>query len=100
MGIYLYYIGCIINVSSLLAVKGGLGASVYAASKAGVIGMYIMSFFLSSLLFPFHVKTPPKNVWKTRKEREREKKKGVDFPSVKIILDGQDISPYIPLLHS
>lgn len=95
MGICLYYIGCIINVSSLLAVKGGLGASIYAASKAGVIGMYIMSFFLSSLLLPFHVKTPHK-MWKTRKERE--KKKGVGFSSVKIILDGQDISPYIPLL--
>ncbi|PTB75883.1 NAD(P)-binding protein [Trichoderma longibrachiatum ATCC 18648] len=30
--------GCIINVSSLMATKGGLGASAYAASKAGVIG--------------------------------------------------------------
>ncbi|KAI1753793.1 hypothetical protein F4782DRAFT_68715 [Xylaria castorea] len=31
--------GCIINVSSLLATHGGRGASVYAASKAGVIGL-------------------------------------------------------------
>ncbi|KAI9657802.1 MAG: hypothetical protein M1829_006868 [Trizodia sp. TS-e1964] len=31
--------GCIINVSSLLGVKGGRGSSVYAASKAGVIGL-------------------------------------------------------------
>ncbi|KAL6696003.1 3-ketoacyl-reductase [Trichoderma pleuroticola] len=29
---------CIINVSSLMATKGGLGATAYAASKAGVIG--------------------------------------------------------------
>ncbi|KAI9158579.1 Carbonyl reductase family member 4 [Paramyrothecium foliicola] len=28
---------CIINVSSLMATKGGVGASVYAASKAGVV---------------------------------------------------------------
>src|SRR5271170_7027926 len=28
---------CIINVSSLLAVKGGMGASVYAATKAGLL---------------------------------------------------------------
>ncbi|KAH8160492.1 hypothetical protein CIB48_g7767 [Xylaria polymorpha] len=31
--------GCIINVSSLLATHGGNGASVYAASKAGVLGL-------------------------------------------------------------
>ncbi|KAI0452611.1 hypothetical protein F5B21DRAFT_331815 [Xylaria acuta] len=31
--------GCIINVSSLLATHGGRGASVYAASKAGVIAL-------------------------------------------------------------
>lgn len=30
--------GCIINVSSLMGTKGGLGATAYAASKAGVIG--------------------------------------------------------------
>jgi len=30
--------GCIINVSSLLAVKGGRGSTAYAASKAGVLG--------------------------------------------------------------
>ena len=30
--------GCIINVSSLLGVKGGKGSAAYAASKAGVIG--------------------------------------------------------------
>lgn len=30
--------GCIINISSLLAIKGGRGASAYAASKAGIIG--------------------------------------------------------------
>ncbi len=29
---------CIINVSSLLGVKGGMGATSYAASKAGVLG--------------------------------------------------------------
>ncbi|GAP91044.2 putative 3-oxoacyl-acyl carrier protein reductase [Rosellinia necatrix] len=31
--------GCIINISSLLATHGGRGASVYAATKAGVIGL-------------------------------------------------------------
>ncbi|KAF7524672.1 hypothetical protein G7054_g11338 [Neopestalotiopsis clavispora] len=31
--------GCIINVSSLLAIKGGRGASAYAASKAGILGL-------------------------------------------------------------
>ncbi|KAI0556108.1 hypothetical protein F4679DRAFT_18212 [Xylaria curta] len=31
--------GCIINISSLLATHSGRGASVYAASKAGVIGL-------------------------------------------------------------
>ncbi|KAI0112174.1 hypothetical protein GGR51DRAFT_58827 [Nemania sp. FL0031] len=31
--------GCIINVSSLLATHGGRGASVYAATKAGIIGL-------------------------------------------------------------
>ncbi|KAK1772285.1 hypothetical protein QBC33DRAFT_574920 [Phialemonium atrogriseum] len=31
--------GCIINVSSLLATKGRAGASVYAASKAGILGL-------------------------------------------------------------
>lgn len=30
---------CIINVSSLLALKGGAGASVYAATKAGLLGL-------------------------------------------------------------
>ncbi|KAK5997220.1 3-oxoacyl-[acyl-carrier-protein] reductase [Cladobotryum mycophilum] len=29
---------CIINVSSLMAIKGGLGATAYAASKAGLVG--------------------------------------------------------------
>lgn len=30
---------CIINVSSLLALKGGTGAVPYAASKAGLLGL-------------------------------------------------------------
>ncbi|PHH83842.1 hypothetical protein CDD82_33 [Ophiocordyceps australis] len=29
--------GCIINVSSLMAIKGGLGTTAYAASKAGLV---------------------------------------------------------------
>ncbi|KAI1269542.1 NAD(P)-binding protein [Xylariaceae sp. FL1019] len=29
--------GCIVNISSLLAIRGGHGASVYAASKAGIV---------------------------------------------------------------
>ncbi|VUC28617.1 unnamed protein product [Clonostachys rosea] len=32
--------GCIINISSLMATKGAIGATVYAASKAGVVGSY------------------------------------------------------------
>ncbi|KAL8365295.1 hypothetical protein RB595_004211 [Gaeumannomyces hyphopodioides] len=34
-----YKKGCIINVSSILGVQGGRGASAYAASKAGVLGL-------------------------------------------------------------
>lgn len=30
--------GCIINVSSLMATRGAIGATAYAASKAGVVG--------------------------------------------------------------
>ena len=30
--------GCIINVASLLGLKGGKGSVAYAASKAGVLG--------------------------------------------------------------
>lgn len=30
---------CIINVSSLLAIRGGTGAVPYAASKAGLLGL-------------------------------------------------------------
>jgi len=30
---------CIINVASLLGIKGGTGSAAYAASKAGVIGL-------------------------------------------------------------
>lgn len=36
--------GVIVNVASLLAVRGGKGASVYAASKAGMLGMCFMMF--------------------------------------------------------
>lgn len=31
--------GCIINIASLLGLKGGRGSTAYAASKAGVIGL-------------------------------------------------------------
>jgi len=31
--------GCIVNISSLLGVHGGEGSAVYAASKAGVVGL-------------------------------------------------------------
>ncbi|KAI1802602.1 hypothetical protein F4811DRAFT_554699 [Daldinia bambusicola] len=34
--------GCIINVASLLATHGGKGASVYAASKAGIVGTHLL----------------------------------------------------------
>jgi hypothetical protein len=33
------FVGCIINVSSLLGIKGGKGSTAYAASKAGIIGL-------------------------------------------------------------
>ncbi|KAJ4209238.1 hypothetical protein NW767_001147 [Fusarium falciforme] len=39
--------GCIINVSSLMATKGGSGATAYAASKAGVVGKCFTSLDLS-----------------------------------------------------
>lgn len=41
--------GCsIINVSSVMAMRGGVGASVYAASKAGILGKIIVK---GSLVF-------------------------------------------------
>jgi NAD(P)-dependent dehydrogenase (short-subunit alcohol dehydrogenase family) len=39
---------CIINISSLLGIMGGRGASVYAASKAGVLGELVMIHFRRS----------------------------------------------------
>jgi 3-oxoacyl-[acyl-carrier protein] reductase len=51
--------GCIINVSSLLALRGGRGASVYAASKAAIIGK------LANLSWYRH-----NNVHESRKHRE------------------------------
>jgi NAD(P)-dependent dehydrogenase (short-subunit alcohol dehydrogenase family) len=36
--------GCIINVASLLGLKGGKGSAAYAASKAGVIGKFLGEF--------------------------------------------------------
>ena len=36
--IVLINIGCIINIASLLGLKGGKGSVGYAATKAGVIG--------------------------------------------------------------
>lgn len=33
-------VGCIVNVSSLLATHAGRGASVYSASKAGIVGVF------------------------------------------------------------
>lgn len=37
--------GCIINVASLLGVKGGRGSTAYAASKAGVLGGQLWATF-------------------------------------------------------
>ncbi len=34
-------LGCIINIASLLGMKGGKGSAGYAASKAGVIGRLV-----------------------------------------------------------
>ncbi|KAK9769933.1 hypothetical protein SCAR479_13398 [Seiridium cardinale] len=45
--------GCIINISSLLAIKGGRGASAYAASKAGIIGL---TRSLASEIGPFGIR--------------------------------------------
>lgn len=41
---------CIINVASLLAIKGGVGAAAYAASKAGVLGMSSTTLLQSFVL--------------------------------------------------
>ena len=35
------WLGCIINVASLLGLKGGTGSVGYAASKAGVVGEFV-----------------------------------------------------------
>jgi NAD(P)-dependent dehydrogenase (short-subunit alcohol dehydrogenase family) len=35
--------GCIVNISSLLGVKGGKGSAAYAASKAGILGLQALS---------------------------------------------------------
>jgi len=40
--------GCIINISSMLGVKGGKGCVTYAASKAGMIGKFLNFEALSS----------------------------------------------------
>ncbi|GKT87751.1 3-oxoacyl-acyl carrier protein reductase [Colletotrichum tofieldiae] len=45
---------CIINVASLLAEKGSPGTSVYAASKAGIIGL---THALSVELGPLRIRT-------------------------------------------
>ncbi|KAI6381463.1 hypothetical protein MCOR25_001158 [Pyricularia grisea] len=60
--------GCIINVSSVLAHKRGAGAAVYAASKAGVLGL-TRSLALElgkhkirvNALVPGYIKTPMTN---------------------------------------
>lgn len=49
--------GCIINISSVLGIKAGVGSVAYAASKAGVIG---------SLLSPSPSCSTPANHAKTR----------------------------------
>lgn len=36
--------GCIINISSMLGIKGGKGCVTYAASKAGMIGEFFWFF--------------------------------------------------------
>lgn len=43
------FTGVIVNVSSLLAVRGGHGAAVYAASKAGLIGEIL---FIPMTVYP------------------------------------------------
>ncbi|KAI9679507.1 MAG: hypothetical protein M1817_005529 [Caeruleum heppii] len=45
--------GCIINISSLLGVKGGTGSVAYAASKAGILGL---TRSLAAEVGPFNVR--------------------------------------------
>lgn len=46
--------GCIINIASLLGIKGGRGSVAYAASKAGVIGKFFtLIVFVHSLSTSF-----------------------------------------------
>lgn len=40
----------IANVSSLLAVQGGVGSAAYAASKAGVLGMCVPLFQINLVI--------------------------------------------------
>ena len=40
-------LGCIINVASLLGLKGGKGSTGYAASKAGVVGKSLRNLELN-----------------------------------------------------
>lgn len=47
------FVGCIINVASLLGVKGGKGSAAYAASKAGIIGLCIA--IIKGILFSDYV---------------------------------------------
>lgn len=56
-----YYIACIINIASLLALKGVPGASVYAASKAGLLGMFRTRFH--SLCHPLYMATCTPGRW-------------------------------------
>lgn len=50
--------GCIINVSSLLGVRAGRGASAYAASKAGVLGQLMISSILLCVFLSIRWNTP------------------------------------------
>lgn len=43
------HVGCIVNISSLLATHAGRGASVYSASKAGIVGMFCSIVHRSAL---------------------------------------------------
>jgi 3-oxoacyl-[acyl-carrier protein] reductase len=68
--------GCIINVSSLMATKGAVGAVAYAASKAGILGLtralcleYRVRKVRVNALLPGWVQSP---MWDTLKPKLKE----------------------------
>jgi len=64
-------IGCIINVASLLGLKGGMGSAAYAASKAGVIGKSLILICRYRLLITSSLHSSiSSRTWRQRRSRE------------------------------